>query len=335
MLNSVNSEENFMNKQFQNLFGLFLIVLSLSIFSFAQENQSVPKTINGGVLNSKSTQLVKPPYPAAAKAVNASGAVNVQVTIDEEGNVIAASAVSGHPLLRAASVEAAQASKFSPTLLSGQPVKVTGIIVYNFVTDMSLTGIGFAIGAATGNYNASFPANTIRFSLPADWTDARQFAESLVNKQNFDSTQQAKAKNAAERQNSEAVKHSEAAKTSEPRRGVVTVMGERAELTEVKESYESLLGSLSETIKNHLSGNEAEKWRFALAVAAGKTHSQLGDDIKLRQNLADLKLFIANAPPNVSSALLGELQKIAELDGDNELDAVDKAKIEAFVIRLR
>ncbi len=92
----------------------------------------VPKVISGGVVNGKATNLVKPPYPAAARAVRASGAVNVQVTIDESGNVISASAVSGHPLLRAAAVQAARSSKFSPTLLSGQPVKVTGVIVYNF-----------------------------------------------------------------------------------------------------------------------------------------------------------------------------------------------------------
>jgi periplasmic protein TonB len=93
----------------------------------------VPKTISGGVVNGKATNLVKPPYPAAARAVRAAGAVNVQVTIDESGNVISASAVSGHPLLRAAAVSAARSSKFSPTMLSGQAVKVTGVIVYNFV----------------------------------------------------------------------------------------------------------------------------------------------------------------------------------------------------------
>ena len=93
----------------------------------------IPKTISGGVVNGKATNLVKPPYPAAAKAVRAAGAVNVQVTIDETGNVISASAVSGHPLLRAAAVQAARSSKFSPTMLSGQAVKVTGVIVYNFV----------------------------------------------------------------------------------------------------------------------------------------------------------------------------------------------------------
>lgn len=92
----------------------------------------VPKTVSGGVVNSKATNLVKPSYPQAARAVGAKGAVNVQVTIGENGSVISASAVSGHPLLRPAAEAAARQSKFSPTLLSGQPVKVTGVIVYNF-----------------------------------------------------------------------------------------------------------------------------------------------------------------------------------------------------------
>lgn len=98
----------------------------------SSSTNSGAKTISGGVVNGKATNLVQPTYPPAARAVRASGAVNVQVTIDESGNVIAASAVSGHPLLRASAVQAARASKFSPTLLSGKPVKVSGVIVYNF-----------------------------------------------------------------------------------------------------------------------------------------------------------------------------------------------------------
>ncbi len=92
----------------------------------------VPKTISGGVVNGKARNLVTPPYPATAKAVRAGGEVKVQVTIDEDGNVISANAVSGHPLLRSVSESAARSSKFSPTQLSGQPVKVTGVIIYNF-----------------------------------------------------------------------------------------------------------------------------------------------------------------------------------------------------------
>jgi len=94
--------------------------------------KKIPKQISGGVLNGKATSLPKPPYPPAARAVRA-GAVSVQVLINEEGSVVSASAVSGHPLLRAAAVQAARGARFSPTMLSGQAVKVSGVITYNFV----------------------------------------------------------------------------------------------------------------------------------------------------------------------------------------------------------
>lgn len=89
--------------------------------------------ISGGVLNGKALSLPKPPYPAIARAAHASGTVVVQVLIDENGNVVSARAVSGHPLLQAVAVAAARQARFSPTKLSGQPVKVTGVIQYNFV----------------------------------------------------------------------------------------------------------------------------------------------------------------------------------------------------------
>ena len=89
--------------------------------------------ISGGVLNGKAISLPHPVYPPIAKQAHASGTVVVQVTIDENGNVISAHAVSGHPLLQAVAVAAARGARFSPTKLSGQPVKVTGVITYNFV----------------------------------------------------------------------------------------------------------------------------------------------------------------------------------------------------------
>ncbi len=95
----------------------------------------VPKQISGGILNGKAVSLPKPQYPAAARAERASGPVAVQVLIDEQGMVISAAAVSGHALLRDVAVEAARAAQFSPTFLSGQPVKVSGVITYNFVAD--------------------------------------------------------------------------------------------------------------------------------------------------------------------------------------------------------
>ena len=102
------------------------------IFKVDEPLEDNDKAISGGVLKSKAVQLSIPNYPAAAAAVGAEGSVNVRVTIDEAGNVISATAVSGHPLLQPAAVAAARQAKFSPTVGDGPRVKVTGIIVYNF-----------------------------------------------------------------------------------------------------------------------------------------------------------------------------------------------------------
>lgn len=91
------------------------------------------RPISGGVLNGKAVSLPKPPYPAAARAVRASGAVTIQILVDEDGTIFSAQAVSGHPLLRQASRIAACEAKFAPTLLEGKPVKVQGVITYNYV----------------------------------------------------------------------------------------------------------------------------------------------------------------------------------------------------------
>lgn len=88
--------------------------------------------IDGNVVNGRAIFLAKPPYPSAARAVRASGTVIIQVLILEDGTIFSASPISGHPLLRAASKAAACESTFRPVTLSGQPVKITGLITYNF-----------------------------------------------------------------------------------------------------------------------------------------------------------------------------------------------------------
>jgi hypothetical protein len=89
--------------------------------------------ISGGVLNGKAISLPRPDYPPIARSAHASGMIVVQVIIDEAGDVSAAHAVSGHPLLLGVSTAAAKRAKFSPTKLCGEPVRVTGVITYNFV----------------------------------------------------------------------------------------------------------------------------------------------------------------------------------------------------------
>lgn len=92
---------------------------------------SVP--ISGGILDGKAISKPQPAYPAIAGAARASGKINVRVLVDESGNVSSAEAISGHPLLQQAAVEAAYRARFVPTRLSGQPVEVSGVLSYTFV----------------------------------------------------------------------------------------------------------------------------------------------------------------------------------------------------------
>ncbi len=90
------------------------------------------KESNGEVLNGKAISLPRPAYPAIAKTSEVQGTVRVHVLINEQGEVVSASATCGPPLLRAAAVTAAYGARFTPTRLSGRPVKVSGVINYNF-----------------------------------------------------------------------------------------------------------------------------------------------------------------------------------------------------------
>lgn len=86
------------------------------------------------LMNGLAYSLPRPAYSHAAKNVNADGEVRVSIKVDESGHVVAANAISGHPLLRKAAESAAMAAKFLPTFMKGKPVEVTGgFITYRFI----------------------------------------------------------------------------------------------------------------------------------------------------------------------------------------------------------
>src|SRR6476469_6731695 len=138
--------------------GLCLTITALSavlmLSTLALSQQDAPKIINGGVLNGKAVRIPKPEYPDSAKAAGVEGTVRVEVTINETGTVESAQAVKDESdneeispeksdakaALRDAAERAALAAQFSPTLLSGVPIKVKGVIVYNFVNGKMIDG---------------------------------------------------------------------------------------------------------------------------------------------------------------------------------------------------
>ena len=94
---------------------------------------SGPIRVPSSLISSKTIEKPAPPYPAIARAARVQGTVAVQIVVDEQGRVVSAKATSGNPLLQSAAVQAAYRASFTPTILGGRAVKVTGSITYNFV----------------------------------------------------------------------------------------------------------------------------------------------------------------------------------------------------------
>jgi TonB family protein len=92
-----------------------------------------PPVLQKKIINGEALSLPKPPYPPTAKRLGIQGTVNVQVLVDETGRVISAKVVAGNPALARAAQQAALNARFSPTKIGEQAMKVSGVIVYNFV----------------------------------------------------------------------------------------------------------------------------------------------------------------------------------------------------------
>jgi TonB family protein len=120
--------------------GELIIVVSL-LFSISLAQTGKPSDAETGVrksgiaLEQEATRKIEPVFPPIAKAARASGKVKVEITIDKAGRVISARVLSGHPLLREAALTAAWQWEFKPTIVSGKPANVSGVLIFNFVLD--------------------------------------------------------------------------------------------------------------------------------------------------------------------------------------------------------
>ncbi|MGQ0541730.1 MAG: energy transducer TonB [Blastocatellia bacterium] len=100
---------------------------------------SLSKCVEAGVVNKKANSIPKPQVATIIHPphlqINQVQTVKVQIVIDEEGDVISARAVSGHPLLRAACIRSAVQAKFPATLINPGPLKVKAFLIYTFKPD--------------------------------------------------------------------------------------------------------------------------------------------------------------------------------------------------------
>jgi TonB family protein len=298
-----------------------------------------PRAINGGVLNGKAISLPKPAYPPAARAVGASGAVSVQVLIDENGDVVSATAISGHPLLRAVAVPAARASKFSPTMLEGIPVKVSGIIVYNFVGTLSLARLTFALSHAeeTGSFGRYSAPDSLASQLPEDWIQEKQILSSLT----FEETVQAQTPTPPEKK---PVKKQADESTASPLpkdtvrytvKGDLSAAGSTGGYGSKKLDAKSVgtVQNLLNLVETRASETEASTWTFELGKALGVLVANVQDSVKFQANLSTIESLVDRAPAGVVQFSLGQVKEFVnqakkeDLNDENRQILASKAEV--------
>ena len=320
-----------MKNQILSIVSILLISFSIGL---AQTPTEIPKTISGGVVNGKAKTLAKPSYPAAARAVGASGAVNVQVTIDENGDVISAAAVSGHPLLRQAAEQAARASKFSPTLLQGQPVRVTGVIVYNFVAAMTFTQIGYELSLAEKSLSLNkYQISSIGGSFPKDWEEV---TENLNKLRLYLAEKNAKPKTSPVI----TLPNTDADKSSAPQ-GIRTVIGSSGIGVSGNENYPldtdavEIIKQLQSDIANRLSSDENRLWSFNLGRILGKLKAEIDHTEKTQANIAELNQLNTNAPSGISESVLTKTKDVIDASPQNASETEIKERLTMAIEKLR
>lgn len=326
------------------LFFTLMTVLSFGLLNVAAQESPKPpmpiKSISGGVLNGKATTLTKPAYPAAARAVNAGGAVNVQVTIDENGDVISASAVSGHPLLRKASEQAALTSKFAPTTLQDQPVKVTGVIVYNFVSPMTFTQIGYELALAeTSQSMTKSKLGLIRQTFSPSWAEE---IEALTTLDSRLTTKVAQEKSVQ----TSAPTNAEAVKLNPPNGiyqgsngGIVTRIGSVGMSATEKYVLDgesvAIIRELQSKLESRLNNKDNVLWSFRLGKILGKLKAEVDSDEKMRANLAELNQLGAVIPSGISESAAAGIKELNESGEQTTADGARREKILQLIENLQ
>ena len=269
-------------------------------------NKAVPMQISGGVLNGKATSLPKPSYPPAARAVGASGAVSVQVLLDENGDVISATAVSGHPLLRAAAVDAARGAKFAPTRLNGNPLKVSGIITYNFVAALSPSGLGFMVMRAerSGNFAGHMH---LASQLPADWLEEKQILNSLTYEERAERPESKPQVQPAR------IEQKESNKQKFTIKGDINYSPASVDPTRKLDAKSlAALGNLRSLLERRMSVNDRTAWNYEVGSTLGALRADFEDTSKLQSHVAKIESIVESAPESVDQGSLQMLKTFLE-----------------------
>jgi protein TonB len=88
--------------------------------------------ISQGVSQGLLIKRVQPRYPQNALSMRVQGAVQMEATINKEGNISNLKVLSGDAVLARAATEAVKQWRYKPYFLNGEPVEIQTQITVNF-----------------------------------------------------------------------------------------------------------------------------------------------------------------------------------------------------------
>lgn len=107
---------------------------ALTLVLFTATTMAAENPLDLGV-NMQSARLIKqvqPLYPQTAKQTRIQGMVKFNAMIAKDGSIQNLQAISGHPLLVPAAVDAVKQWRYEPTMLAGNAVAVATQIEVRF-----------------------------------------------------------------------------------------------------------------------------------------------------------------------------------------------------------
>jgi len=282
-----------------------IFCLSAGSFSLVNAQTKAPgqaaKIVSKGIINGAAISLPKPQYPASS--VKGSAVVKVQVTIDEAGNVIYAKAISGPAALRRPSEKDALQAKFQPTIQDGGPLKVSGVISYNFgVHNYEHEVVALGLGMV--------------FNLPAMIAGDEDF---------FDNeTLAGMIKDVPVIAKELAPLHLIKGQTPEDKAQTIASVAAKVE------------AKLTGTLAWQYAVGKKIAPVMAELIRAAKDENYRLDESSLRTELLDLKEFLKTAPADFPTPILDKLKEFAEPgdkehpDPENDLKTIMSKFLELF-----
>ena len=285
-----------------------------------------------GNIKRKAVNLPKPTFPREALEAGADGSVKIEITIDAEGNVVSATAISGHPLLKGVSEETARKTKFKSSETNGAE---TGILTYNFTIEKaSWIRIGFDLAIIQKDSMlriSSFPR--IAKSFDTDWMNELETLSKLNEMRRIelemrgDTRQNDRpilvSKNTVTTNNS--IQRSVTAQIVLPIRNQPS--GEQIALSQ----------NLIAAIQNRLANDQSGLWKFNLGVNLIDALENARNPNTRNDAVIILRQFADNAPADISAESLTALKDLINYFGKSkrEMRNSDEYRLLPIILKIK